>query len=483
MNCSKCSTTNLVNSKFCRQCGTGIIVSSSTIPDTPPQEHTPTPISATAVAVDILINHVEKIGDEPVVVDPERMKKVAIFLRNAQAFLDQGDLVNAATSAEEAAALHPHSIAVMTMRASLYERMGRFADAIAVLDKLDAHAPLGHTMLGKRALLKAKANNDKTNQAAPLTFSFSQQDIRKWLPLVASVTTVAIGLMLTLIVVKSRDNSAERLVAADGTPSRPVWNTAAAMQGSVQRQQQPTSIYAPPAVGRPSMPAPVGTRTDPFAPIAPRPDTTSSPVPVPDTQGTNPGRQLPAPGSVGDASSGVEVFQPVPRAGQTTNRDNPISATPPSSSSAPPIQAGPPASSPNGGGQPDRPTTKESGYIKIEMHPAKPNARPGASLNGTSSDTSSNGQVLNRALSLQRSGQYSGAIDEYKRALTDGADAGACYQGMGLCFDRLGERPASRVQYRKAIAAYLQHTEGPQRRSAEQSIAACRAALEVLGDG
>jgi Flp pilus assembly protein TadD len=86
-------------------------------------------------------------------------------------------------------------------------------------------------------------------------------------------------------------------------------------------------------------------------------------------------------------------------------------------------------------------------------------------------------------VSLQRGGQYSAAIDQYRVALSDGADGGACYQGMGLCYDRIGDRSAARVNYRKAIAAYLQQTEGPQRRAAEQSIAACRAALEALGDG
>jgi len=432
------------------------------------------------------------------------MRRVATFLRDAQAQLDRGDFAAAAAAAEEAAAIHPHSIAVLSMRATLYERMGRFADAVAVLDKLDAKAPLGKEMIGKRAILKAKANaaSSAEPETVPLIDKIKSIDRKVWIPAVAGLATVALTSGIGAAIINAnRDNGPEKVVSADGTPAKPVWSTANAMQGSSQQlgapqgQQQPTSIYAPPPVQRPLMPPPAGNRNDPFAPIAPRPSTTDSqPVPVPDTQGVNPGRILPDPSSVGSAAaSGSGVFTPIPQAnprtgnqqqgGGDTNRGNPIQAGPPAQGGNAPIQAGPPQGGNGGIVSPpgDKGPGNDQGYIRIELNPPKRGAKSGGS--GSSSSANAESSPLGKAVSLQRGGQYSGAIEQYRMALSDGADSGACYQGMGLCYDRLGDRTAARLNYRKAIAAYLQHTEGPQRRAAEQSIAACRAALEALGDG
>ena len=504
MICPVCSAHNLPGSKFCRQCGKNLAPAAVAIPDTPPTDIPVAPITPPATPVVVEENRAGELPDTDAIADPDRMRKVATFLRDAQAHIDRGDFAAAATAAEEAAAIHPHSIAVLSMRATLYERMGRFADAVAVLDKLDAQAPLGKEMIGKRAILKAKANaaSNAEPEQIPLIDRITSIDRKVWIPAAAGLATVAlISGIGAAIMNANRDNSPEKVVAADGTPAKPVWSTANAMQGSSQQQgapqgqQQPTSIYAPPAVQRPLMPPPTGNRNDPFAPVAPRPSTTDSqPVPVPETQGTNPGRILPDPSSVGSAaSSGSGVFTPIPQAnprpgnqqqgGGDTNRGNPIQAGPPSSGGNTSIQAGPPPGSNGGIASPpgDRGQGSDQGYIRIELNPPKRGAKSGGS--GASSGGNPESSTLGKAVSLQRGGQYSAAIDQYRVALSDGADGGACYQGMGLCYDRIGDRSAARVNYRKAIAAYLQQTEGPQRRAAEQSIAACRAALEALGDG
>ena len=504
MICPVCSAHNLPGSKFCRQCGKNLAPATVAIPDTPPTD-LPTAIKAPQPApVVVEDNPIMVLPDADSIADPDRMRKVATFLRDAQAQLDRGDFAAAAAAAEEAAAIHPHSIAVLSMRATLYERMGRFADAVAVLDKLDVQAPLGKEMIGKRAILKAKANaaaNAEPEQV-PLIDRIKSIDRKVWIPAAAGLATVAlISGIGAAIMNASRDNAPEKVVAADGTPAKPVWSTANAMQGAAQQQappqgqQQQTSIYAPPAVQRPLMPPPTGNRNDPFAPVAPRPSATDSqPVPVPDTQGVNPGRILPDPSTVGSASSsGSGVFTPIPQAnprpgnqqqgGGDTNRGNPIQAAPPAQGGNAPIQAGPPLGSSGGVVSPpaDKGQGNDQGYIRIELNPPKRGGKSGSS--GSTSAGNAESSTLGKAVSLQRSGQYSAAIDQYRVALTDGADGGACYQGMGLCYDRIGDRSAARVNYRKAIAAYLQQTEGPQRRSAEQSIAACRAALEALGDG
>jgi len=501
MICPVCSAHNLPGSKFCRQCGKNLAPATVAIPDTPPTDiPAPTKHSQPPPVV-VEENPTLVLPDSDAIADPDRMRKVATFLREAQAQLDRGDFVAAAAAAEEAAAIHPHSIAVLSMRATLYERMGRFADAVVILDKLDAKAPLGKEMIGKRAILKAKANaaaNAEPEQV-PLIDRIKSIDRKVWIPAAAGLATIAlISGVGAAIINASRNNAPEKVVAADGTPAKPVWSTANAMQGASQNsqtQQQTTSIYAPPAVQRPLMPPPIGNRNDPFAPVAPRPNATDSqPVPVPDTQGTNPGRILPDPSSVGSAAaSGSGVFTPIPQAnprasnqqqgGSETNRGNPIQATPPSQGGNATIQAGPPSGASGGVAAPpgDRNQGNDQGYIRIELNPPKRGGKAGSS--GAPSGGNADSSTLGKAVSLQRSGQYGAAIDQYRVALTDGADGGACYQGMGLCYDRIGDRSAARVNYRKAIASYLQQTEGPQRRSAEQSIAACRAALEALGDG
>jgi len=504
MICPVCSAHNLPGSRFCRQCGKNLAPAAVAIPDTPPTDIPVAPVVAVAPPVVVEENPAGALPDTDAIADPDRMRKVATFLRDAQAQLDRGDFAAAAAAAEEAAAIHPHSIAVLSMRATLYERMGRFADAVAVLDKLDVQAPLGKEMIGKRAILKAKANTASNAEAEPIPLidKIKSIDHKVWIPALAGLSTVAlISGVGAAIVNANRDNGPEKVVATDGTPAKPVWSTANAMQGSSQQpgsslgQQQPTSIYAPPPVQRPLMPPPAGNRVDPFAPVAPRPSTTDSqPVPVPDTQGVNPGRILPDPSSVGSAAaSGSGVFTPIPQAnprsgnqqqgGGDANRGNPIEAGPPSQGGNAPIQAGPPQIGNGGVVSPpgDKGPGNDQGYIRIELNPPKRGVK--SERSGSSSSGNAESSPLGKAVSLQRGGQYSGAIEQYRMALSDGADSGACYQGMGLCYDRLGDRTAARLNYRKAIAAYLQHTEGPQRRAAEQSIAACRAALEALGDG
>ncbi len=504
MICPVCSAHNLPGSKFCRQCGKNLAPAAVAIPDTPPID---IPVASTTPQAAPVVVEENPSGELPVsdaIADPDRMRKVATFLRDAQAQLDRGDFAAAAAAAEEAAAIHPHSIAVLSMRATLYERMGRFSDAVAVLDKLDAQAPLSKDMIGKRAILKAKANasSNAEPEQAPLIDKIKSIDRKIWIPAVAGLATVIlISAIGAAIMNANRDNGAEKVIATDGTPAKPVWSTANAMQGTSQQQgvpqvqQQPTSIYAPPPVQRPLMPPPAGNRIDPFAPVTPRPSTADSQhVPVPDTQGVNPGRILPDPSTVGSAAaSGSGVFTPIPQANprpgipqpgaSDTNRSAPIQAGPPIQGGGTPIQAGPPSGSNGGIVSPpsDKGQGNDQGYIRIELNPPKRGGKSGGS--GSTSAGNTEPGALGKAVSLQRSGQYSGAIEQYRVALSDGADGGACYQGMGLCFDRLGDRSAARVNYRKAIAAYLQQTEGPQRRAAEQSIAACRAALEALGDG
>ena len=194
MICPVCSAHNLPGSKFCRQCGKNLAPATVAIPDTPPTD-LPTAVKASQPAPVVVEDNPKlDLPDSDTIADPDRMRKVATFLRDAQAQLDRGDFAAAAAAAEEAAAIHPHSIAILSMRATLYERMGRFADAVAVLDKLDIQAPLGKEMIGKRAILKAKANaaaNAEPEQV-PLIDRIKSIDRKVWIPAAAGLATVAL---------------------------------------------------------------------------------------------------------------------------------------------------------------------------------------------------------------------------------------------------------------------------------------------------
>jgi Flp pilus assembly protein TadD len=64
----------------------------------------------------------------------------------------------------------------------------------------------------------------------------------------------------------------------------------------------------------------------------------------------------------------------------------------------------------------------------------------------------------------------------------DPSVAGEAYQGIALCYQRLGDSGSARAAYRNAIAGYeSQIASGRGGSAAQRGIASCNAALEVLG--
>ncbi|MES2463957.1 MAG: hypothetical protein V4671_25585 [Armatimonadota bacterium] len=247
-----------------------------------------------------------------------------------------------------------------------------------------------------------------------------------------------------------------------------------------------------------SLPPPSDVAEDPFASQNPtnppsarvaQPQQASANRPAPTISAAN--SSLALPGALSRNTSAARSFTlgpaPVKLIGVPTNSAKPadtnagfgqggrlpVGAPPPSASeSAAPTQTATTSPQPKG-----------DGYISISVRPprasdasANSGARPASGL-----DTSI-GPLL-RAQSQQSAGQYREAIASYQMAVgTDANIAGEAYQGIGLCYQRLGDTGSARAAYRNAIAGYEnQIASGRGGGAAQRGIASCNAALEVLG--
>lgn len=164
---------------------------------------------------------------------------------------------------------------------------------------------------------------------------------------------------------------------------------------------------------------------------------------------------------------------------------------PGSNSGSNPGTGEPPVTNPGSGGgmgTPAEPRRGDGGYIRIEVGPpAGSGSTRSSQSSGSPSEVSrsgAEGASLERARRLQAEGRYSEAVRAYRDALERGKRTGDVLLGMAQSYQRIGDTGAARGAYVEAIQAYeAQIAAGRSSISAQQGIATCRAAIQLIGGG
>lgn len=443
MNCPNCKARNPIGNKFCRECGQKM------------------PLEENVLA-----------AEEAQQVEAERNRERAAKLLTDAFSLSQRDkAAEALPLAVEAADLLPESTSALTLTATLYERLGQNDKAIAAMEKVVALNP--DSAVDADKLDRLRRGVHLLPKRPTLTEPEPESD-RRWVPIAIGVGAgvvalgIGIGVMVRMNqrppVTKPRTN-----FALSPTPV-PVLSVPGGMAVTPGGAVGPLS---PPVMGRP----------DPFKPVGATP-LSGGPTPAPLNGGVSVGRptQLPnpqdaptpAPENMGvppltfpGGQNGGGSNRGLPPLGGVQRSTEPISAGPPSGGSIP---AGPPANNPPSN---DPPANQEpTGIIRIREHSG------GGSARATDSPT----DPLLKAQTLQAAGKYREAITAYREALASGAASGDVQQGIALSYQRLGEKAPARAAYQHAIVAFeAQVRAGRGIEQASRGIAACRAALDVLG--
>lgn len=85
-----------------------------------------------------------------------------------------------------------------------------------------------------------------------------------------------------------------------------------------------------------------------------------------------------------------------------------------------------------------------------------------------------------RAVQLQRAGNYNEAISSYKEALNRTSDSGRVYQQIAICNQRIGNNSAAVNSYNQAIRSYRdQLAAGRDAAEVQRNIRACEAGIAV----
>lgn len=461
MNCPHCKARNPIGNKFCRECGQKL-----------PLEDNPLAVEEAQQA------EVER-----------NRERAAKLLTEAFSLSQRGKPAEALPLAVEAAQLLPESTSALTLSATLHERLGQNDKAIAAMEKVVSLNPDSSVDADKLDRLRRGVHLLPHRPTLTETET-SGETKRRHLPLViaigAGILVLSVGITAVVRGTQSAEPRKPRLPLFRATPLPITTN-----QGSgVAPSSMMGPLAAPPA-------PPQEARPDPFAPVGrtplggsvrqagPRVGRPGSPVlPAPGTsipaappqEGTSP---FVFPGNAPSAPSG----RGLPPLGGIQQNPDPISARPPQSpNNGPSIPAGPPQNQGNGqesekgtGGSAAPP--ENPGFIRIRDH-----SSPGES--GPRSSTSLPSDSLLKAQTLQASGKYREAITAYRDALTMGALVGGVQQGIALCYQRLGEKSSARTAYQQAIAAFEAEVRaGRGIEQASRGLAACRAALTVLGNG
>ncbi len=473
MLCLQCKNRNPVGNKFCRECGAPL-----------------------AVPLDVLA------AEEAARAELERnQERVARLLTDSHTLAEQHKFEQAILLAEEAAEQMPNSTTAQSLLAKLYEQVGATAKAAAAMERVVALNPKSEADLA--TLERLKHATDKPGKsgyrlsAPPVTPVMSRPTAAQslWLPVAAAGMVGAFVLGVGLSVVNNRNAGTasagartETLTAAPTASSESFSNapTAAATPA-------PGMVMAPGA--KISLPPPSDATGDPFAsqnPATPqnprvaaapaatnRPVTTlsaaSSSLPLPSGLARNT-----VPRTIGPA--------PVKLIGVPTNTGRPAGfGTDSSFGQGGRITVGAPSVGNSENVAPSQPAPQTQpqgdGYIRISVR--SPQAGNTSSNSGARAATGLDASVgpLIRAQSQQGAGQYREAIASYQMAVSaDPGSAGEAYQGIALCYQRLGDTGSARAAYRNAISGYeSQIASGRGTGAAQRGIASCNAALEVLG--
>jgi tetratricopeptide (TPR) repeat protein len=468
MNCPGCRARNPIGNKFCRECGQKM------------------PLEENVLA-----------QEEAQKVEAERAReRAAQLLTRAFTLSQQGKPTEALPLAEEAAELLPSSTSALTLCSTLYERLGKNDQAIAMMEKVVALNP--ESLVDVDKLNRLKRGVHILPARPTITPEEAPEENRRWLPIAIAVGAGALALTVGMVVmVNSQGKKAPApLAVQEVTGTTP---TTAPMGGFPNTNPLNSAPLTP---SGPLSPPTMEARSDPFAPVG-RVPMGATPAPF-----ANPARSveprvgrpigapvLPNPREVPSeeaAGQGREMagVSPVvlPGVGNSPGvRSAPLPPLGGMQRNADPIPAGPPPAS--NSGTPPAGETQESqdkqadggSYIRVREHTGT-STRKSSGSTGESASAARGGDPLLRAQSLQVAGRYREAITTYREALSTGAAVADVQQGIALCHQRLGEKAPARSAYQQAIAAFeTQVRAGRRVDQANRGIAACRAALDVLG--
>jgi len=445
MNCPNCKARNPIGNKFCRECGQKM------------------PLEENLLA-----------AEEAQQVEAERNReRAAKLLTEAFALSQQGKPAEALPRAEEAAALLPESTSALTLSATLYERLGQNDRAIAAMEKVVALNPDSAVDADKLDRLRRGVH---LMPKRPTVTQPEPEAERRWVPIFIGVgagliaLSVGIGVLVRLNQ-KPATPPARLTLAPTPAPALPTPTTGMTMTpGGTLGPLSPPSMVGRPDPFKPNGPVPLsGLPTPAPSTVEPRvgrptgallPNPQEVPTPGPESQGVPPltfpagpnGRGLPPLGGVQRNTAPIQAGPP------TTGGGTSIPAGPPSNSEAPPPT--------------EPPSSQEApGIIRIREHSGRERAVADPVTD-----------PLLKAQTLQTAGKYREAITAYREALAQGAPVGEVQQGIALSYQRLGEKAAARAAYQHAIVAFEAQVQAGRRvEQASRGIAACRAALDVLG--
>lgn len=473
MNCPGCRARNPIGNKFCRECGQKIPLEENTLAQ-----------------------------EEALKAEAERAReRAAQLLTRAFTLSQQGKPAEALPLAEEAAELLPSSTSALTLCSTLYERMGKNDQAIAMMEKVVALNPESLVDVDKLNRLKRGVHILPARPTVATTET-EEEGQRRWLPIAlaagAGVLVLSVGIFA---LVNSQKKDPKPLVVQEVTNPQ----TPNVFPGTQQATINPLNPMTPAGAGPLSPPAMSG-RTDPFAPIGARPMATTpepprnpqrasgpragrpegtpvlpNPREVPSSEPPRTGGMGVAPVTLENQGGGLRPGQLPPLGGVQRNPDA-IPAGPPTT----PVNNGQGGGAPTGNQGGSEPPSEGTGYIRVREHQSNGNSG-GASTGKSSGEkpttvSQQTGDPLLRAQTLQVAGRYREAITTYREALSAGAAAGDVQQGIALCHQRLGETAPARSAYQQAITAFeAQVRAGRSVDQASRGIAACRAALTVLG--
>ena len=469
MNCPGCRARNPIGNKFCRECGQKIPLEENTLAQ-----------------------------EEALKAEAERAReRVAQLLTRAFTLSQQGKPAEALPLAEEAAELLPGSTSALTLCSTLYERLGKNDQAIAMMEKVVALNPESAVDVDKLDRLKRGVHLLPARPTVVTTDEADDEGRRRWLPIAFAVGAGALVLTVGgIALVKSQGKKDPAPLTVQEVVPTPV-PALVAGPGAIL-----PGAGAPAAAG-PLSPPTMEARSDPFAPVGRTPmGATPEPLQNPmRASGPRAGRpeggvSLPNPRevlarepqgqtvlgvppvSLPPAPSGTGIRNPqLPALGGVQRNPDAIPAGPPTTPQGQGIPAGRPA-----GAEPPAETGGSGGsFIRVREHQGSGSS--GSSGGSGENQTSSRGgDPLLRAQSLQVAGRYREAITTYREALSVGAATGDVQQGIALCHQRLGEKSSARSAYQQAISAFeAQVRAGRSVDLASRGIAACRAALDVLG--
>lgn len=480
MLCQECKNRNPVGNKFCRECGAGLSVSQ-----------------------DVLA------AEEAARAEVERnQERVARLLTDARLLAEQGKIEQAILLAEEASEQMPNSSSAHSLLATLYERVGTNAKAVAAMERVAALNPESEADRATLERLKKLAPGSPpvrllARSATPETSRpTAGQNI--WLPIAAAgmVGAFVLGVGLSVVNNRNADDTAQRSrsnftnttqVAQNGgvlgTQTLPVTSSGeAAVPGAVTG----SGISVP----KMDFPPPADSSADPFASQNPQ-----------GTANARPSAQPPPPANHAAPSISAAISS-LPLPGGLT-RNTTLGPAPvkligvPTNTSRPPANSGVTDGTFGQGGRitvgapyagtalPAPAATSAppqgDGYIRISVRAPQASDSGASSASRSAQSDSSEGASgpLLRAQAQQSAGRYQEAVSSYQMAVSaDPGSAGEAYQGMALCHQHLGDTGSARAAYRNALSAYERESaSGRGGSSAQRGIASCKAALEVLGGG